>query len=94
MESCFNLHKLIALGTVILTAMWVYNALKNIEPNDLIVILIVITGICVVALFASGAFMSIGNLNYQVMKSIHNIAPVLLVIAMALTIYLLVGRKL
>ena len=90
----FNLHKLIALGTVILTTMWVYNALKNIEPNVLIVILIVITGICVVALFASGAFMSIGNLNYQVMKSIHNIAPVLLVIAMALTIYLLVGRKL
>lgn len=58
------------------------------EPQTLIIVLIAIAVICVVALFASGAFMSIGNLNYQIMKTIHNIAPVLLFIAMALTIYL------
>jgi hypothetical protein len=90
----FNLHKLIALGTVILTTMWVYNVVKNTAPNVLIVILIVITGICVVALFASGAFMSIGNLNYDVMRTIHNIAPVAAVMAMGLVVYLLAGRAL
>ncbi len=89
----FNLHKLIGLGTVILTTMWVYNALKITEPNVLIVILIIITGICVVALFASGAFMSIGNLNYEAMKAVHNSAPVLAVIATGLVVYFLSGVK-
>jgi hypothetical protein len=89
----FNIHKLIALGAVILITMQIYNALKIMEVNTLIVILIVITVICVVALFASGAFMSIGNLNYQVMKTIHNVAPILIIIATALTIYLLTWRN-
>lgn len=89
----FNIHKLIALGAVIITTMWVYNAFKDTEPNVLIIILIVIAGVCIVALFASGAFMSVGNLNYQTMKTIHNVAPILMVVAMALTIYLLFWRN-
>ena len=89
----FNIHKLIALGAVIATVMQVYSILKVMEPQSLIVILIIIVVVCVVALFASGAFMSIGNINYQIMKTIHNIAPVLMVIVMALTIYLLSGTN-
>jgi hypothetical protein len=89
----FNIHKLIALGAVIVTAMQVYNIFKAMELQSLIVILVIFAAICVVALFASGAFMSIGNLNYQVMKTIHNVAPVLMVIAMVLAIYLLSGRN-
>ena len=89
----FNLHKLIALGTVVITAVQIYKILANSEVQTLIVILMIIAGICVVALFASGAFMSIGNLNYQIMKTIHNIAPIPMVIAMALTIYLLFARN-
>jgi hypothetical protein len=84
---------LIALGTVI-TAMQIYKIFETFEPQALIILLIVITGISVVALFASGAFMSIGNVNYNVIKTIHNISPVLAVIAMGLTIYLLTGRNL
>jgi hypothetical protein len=90
----FNIHKLVALGAVVVTAMQIYRVFKTKEVQALIIILIIVVAICVVALFASGAFMSIGNLNYQVMKAIHNIAPVLLVIMTALTIYLLFGRKL
>jgi hypothetical protein len=85
----FNIHKLIALGTVIVTGMQFYKTLNNLDTQVLIVVLLVVAGICVAALFASGAFMSIGNLNYQVMKTIHNIAPVLVVIIMAATICLL-----
>ena len=84
----FNIHKLIALGAVVVTAVQVNTILKNLEPQALIIILLIIAGICVVALFASGAFMSIGNLNYQIMKAVHNVAPVLMAITMALSIYL------
>ena len=85
----FNIHKLVALGTVIVAVMQIYKVLKLMELQALIVVLIIVTAISVVALFASGAFMSIGNVNYQVMKAVHNVAPVLAVTAMALTIYLL-----
>jgi len=90
----FNIHKLIALGAVVATAMQIYNIFKVMGSQSPIVILVILAAICVVALFASGAFLSIGNLNYQLMKTIHNIAPVLIVIAMALTIYFLSGRNL
>lgn len=89
----FNFHKLIALGTVVITAMQIYKLVANSEPQTLLLILIVVTGVCVVALFASGAFMSIGNLNHQTMKLIHNIAPVLAVIAMATMVYMLFFLK-
>ena len=90
----FNIHKLIALGAVVATAMQIYNIFKVMGSQSPIVILVILAAICVVALFASGAFLSIGNLNYQLMKTIHNIAPVLMVNAMALTIYFLYGRNL
>ena len=88
----FNIHKLIALGTVIITVVQVYKIFKTLESQTLITVFIVITAICVVALFASGAFMSIGNVNYNIMKTVHNIAPVPAVIAMGLMIYLFTGN--
>jgi hypothetical protein len=90
----FNIHKLIALAAVIVTSMQLYEALKTLEPQSLIIILAVVSAICVVAPFASGAFMSIGKLNYQTMKDIHKTAPVLFVLAMGLTIYLIAANPL
>ena len=87
----FNIHKLIALGTVILAAIQIYKLFTTLEPQTLIVVLTVIIAVCVIALFASGAFLSIGNQNYQTMKTIHNAALVLAVIAMGLAIYFLWG---
>jgi len=88
----FNVHKLVALGTVILTFVQVYKSLKIIEPQSLLAISIVITVMCVVALFTSGAFLSIGNVKYETVKLIHNVAPVILVLAMGGVIYLLFWR--
>lgn len=84
----FNIHKLIALGAVVLTTLQIYNWFKVSEPPTLLVGLIVLAGLSVVALFASGAFMSIGKLDHKTMKLVHNVAPVLLVIAAGLTFYL------
>jgi hypothetical protein len=85
----FNIHKLIALGAAIVTSMQIYKLFNILEFQTLIFVLLVIATICVIALFASGAFMSIGNSNYQAMKLMHNIAPVLALIAMAAIIYML-----
>jgi hypothetical protein len=85
----FNVHKLIALGTVILAAMGLYQLLGTLDVNTLIVIMLVLAALSVVALFLSGAFMSAEKGEYRVMKLIHNIGPFVVVIAMGYTVYLL-----
>jgi hypothetical protein len=85
----FNLHKLIALGTVILIGMQVARLPRTTDALTLIIVLLVVAAICVVALFASGALMSAGKLDYTLMLTIHRIAPVVLTITLALVAYLL-----
>ena len=85
----FNFHKLIALGTVILVTVQIYEMVRILELQALFIILIIVAGICVVALFASGAFLSIGNLNYAVVLTVHRIALGLGSVAMMMLIYLL-----
>ncbi len=89
----FTIHKLIALGGVIITAVQIFNDLKTIQIQFFLVALIVFTGVCVLALFATGALMSVGKVAYNLMLTIHKVAPFLLVISLALTVYLLMGRK-
>jgi hypothetical protein len=89
----FNLHKLIALGAVVVTIIQLSKTLNNADSLALISALLMAAAICVVVLFASGALMSTGKLDYTLTLTIHRIAPVILVIAMALAVSLL-GRKL
>ncbi len=90
----FNIHKLIALAAVVLTAAQLYNILNEIEPQALIIMMIIVAGLGVVGLFATGALMSIRKGANDLARIIHNIALVLVVITMAATIYLLAGRQL
>jgi hypothetical protein len=88
----FNIHKLVALGTVIVVGVQLSRMLKNTDPLALIIALLVVAALCVVALFASGALMSMGKLDYTLTLTIHRIALGVLVIGMVLEIYLL-GRQ-
>lgn len=71
----FNIHKLIAPGAVIITSMRVYEALKGAPAQVFVIGFIIVTGLGVVALFVSGAFLSIGSVKYEVVKLIHNVTP-------------------
>jgi hypothetical protein len=84
----FTIHKLIALGAVVLAAVQVAAILKSIPVQALPMALVILTGVCVVALFATGAFMSIGKAAYDLMLTIHRVALVLAPIAMAAAIFL------
>jgi hypothetical protein len=90
----FNIHKLIALGTVILAFVQVYKSIKVIEPQSLLLVSLAGVAICVLALFASGAFLSIGNVKYETAKLIHNIVLAGVVITTGSSMYLLSGVNL
>jgi len=85
----FNFHKLIALGTVVIAAVQGVGMLKGRDIPSLLIVPMVVLGVCVIALFASGAFLSIGNLDYKIMKATHNVSLVLAIISTAFTIYFL-----
>lgn len=85
----FNLHKLIALAAVVITAIQVYGSLKAAQLQLLPIVLLALAGLAVVALFVTGALMSADKFVYGVLRLIHNVAPFVAVISVALAIYLL-----
>jgi hypothetical protein len=85
----FTFHKLIALGAVVVTVLRLFKVRSSMDSTTLMIVLLVMAAICVVALFASGALMSMGRLDYTRMRTIHRIAPVVLLGAVAWVVYLL-----
>jgi hypothetical protein len=90
----FNLHKLTALAAVILLVIQFVNTFKGTHPQSLLIAMIVLAGVCVLALFITGAMMSIGIPAYALILVIHRVAMALMTVSLAETIYLLTGRTL
>lgn len=80
----FNLHKLIALSGVVLAVI----RYSTINFEGTIFPLFVLAAICVVALFTTGALMSMEKTAYALTLTIHRVALVTLAIVLALTAYL------
>jgi len=86
----FNVHKLIALGAVVYAVIQISKT--GVANSSLLAAALIFAGLCAVALFASGALMSIGKLDYALTLTVHRIAPVVLGIAIAIMIYLFTGK--
>lgn len=89
----FTIHKLIALAVVVLTIIQMYKLFAITEIQLLFMALIIFTGLCVLALFATGALMSLANPAYNIWLTIHKVAPALAFISMSVMVYLLAGGK-
>jgi hypothetical protein len=89
----FTVHKLIALGAVIVAGIQIFNALKVVDTQPLLIVLLIVIGLCAVALFATGALMGATNKPaYPTLLTIHNVALVLATLAGLAAIYLLGSR--
>lgn len=87
----FNIHKLIALGAVIVTAITVYQARAAVTIGSVTLIAVAATGVLCVALFVSGALLSIGRPDAAAILIVHRVAPWLMMITVALTLYSLIA---
>jgi hypothetical protein len=88
----FNIHKLIALAAVVLAVLQTRGALRETGVQLALIVLLGLIALAAIALFVTGALMSMNKPAYGVLLTIHNVAPFVAVIAMALAVYLL-GRK-
>jgi len=84
----FNIHKLLALGAVILAVIEFVKITRSGSPEFVMGVL-VIAALCVVALFVSGALLSAGKLDYVLMLTIHRIALAVLIVGLGLVMLFL-----
>lgn len=97
----FMIHKLIALGTIIALAVGVYTLHKAGGIQTVHVTIFAITGLLLIALFVSGALLSLVagavlSLNEPVLlviSRVHQIVPVLALVASVMSVYLLVSAE-
>jgi hypothetical protein len=91
-----TIHKLIAVGTVVLVGMAVYQLYKTADGKVIIEMsFMIITGILFLTLIATGALLTREEMQLpEVVLKLHQAAPFLALISSSINIYLLVrGRS-
>ena len=84
----FNIHKLLALAAVIVAVFEIRKMIQSEGTIPFYNVLIALTGVSIITLFATGALMSIGKLNYAVSLTIHKITPILAAMTLIAVVYL------
>ena len=88
----FNVHKLIALGAVVFFAIQISKAMKVAEIQVFSILLVALAAISALALFATGAMMSIGKVNYTLMLWVHRITPLTMAVSLGVFLFKLMAR--
>jgi TM2 domain-containing membrane protein YozV len=87
-----TMHKLIAIGTVVLIGIALNQMYKTVNGKEFIELsLTIITAVLFLALIATGALLTREEMQLpKVVLIIHQVAPLLTLISSAVTVYLLV----
>lgn len=90
-----TIHKLIALGTMVLIGMAVYQLYKTADGKVIIEMsVMIITGILFLSLIATGALLTREEMQLpEVVIRIHQVAPLLALVSSSISVYLLVGGR-
>lgn len=86
----FNVHKLLALGAVIAAGIQAAGMFQIVVVQTMLVVLWIVAVLSVIALFVSGALLSLDKLGYNTMRTIHRIGLGVLVVASVFAVYLVV----
>lgn len=92
-SAIFTIHKLAAVGTVILIGVSIRELVKGVDVSALFPVIVAMTGLLLLALVVSGALLSFDKLSVPPVLMIHQITPLLALAFTALTVYLLAGNK-
>jgi hypothetical protein len=85
----FNIHKLVALASVVAISVRIYHTLGSSGIQALPAAFIILLGLCVLALFVTGALLSAGKPVYTTLRTVHDTAMVFATIAILGTIFLI-----
>jgi len=90
----FSLHKISALAATVLLVLLVWQFHQNGVPiSDLTLVLILISELCFLALFVSGAFLSFEKEFPIIVLKIHQITPILSLLCSSAAIYVMIQHQ-
>jgi heme A synthase len=89
-----TIHKLIALAAVVFLVMTVYRMHKDAPLSPVEITAFVVTLLFFVSNIATGGLLSIAKPIPAAVSTMHKLFPYLTVLSTAVTLYLLLGRKL
>ena len=89
----FNLHKLIALGTLIFLGVLVYRANQAAPLGGLVWTVGILSGLLFLGTMITGGLLDIDKPLPAALATVHHITPYLAVLATVLTLFLVFGRK-
>ena len=89
----FSAHKLVSVAAVIVTWLVVRRLIQQVNVTSTAFVLIAIAALAVLALFITGALLSIEVGSYQLLKTIHVVATILSVLSVPAVIYYLLKLK-
>lgn len=97
----FSVHKLIAMATIILLGIGIYNLYKAGNMQAVYLLIFAVTGLLFLALIVSGSLLSLVdatllNLAEPILLTtlrVHQIVPVLVLLSSAMSIYVLVRNR-
>ncbi len=85
----FTVHKLVALGMVVLSIILIKKLLQSADAGTVLVLLIILAAVSILALFVTGAFMSLDKGLYGLLKTLHAIAPIASIASLGVVVYML-----
>jgi hypothetical protein len=76
----FAIHKLSALGVVVLTSIFCYNLVKNTSISASFLFILAAAVVSTAALFVTGALMGSGSSAYRALRIIHLVSNPILIL--------------
>ena len=92
-SALFNLHKLIAVGAIVLTVITINNLRAGVEIRTMAVGAMIVAGLLFLFLIATGGMLSIGKPDLAAILTVHRTIPLLAVFFAAAAIYLVATAK-
>lgn len=83
-----TIHKVVALAIIIYSYLYIKQHTSVVLNNFWLVLFLVISLICILALFITGALLSIGKVDYFMLKKIH--LPVALLMSVSFISFIVV----
>jgi hypothetical protein len=91
-SAVFGLHKIVAVGIIILLVTIVRSLAKTVELHALAPVVFITTGLLFLGLFVSGALLAL-NIGPEAVLRVHQVLPLLAVGFSTLSVYLLVSSE-
>ncbi|GMQ55687.1 hypothetical protein AN1V17_00790 [Vallitalea sediminicola] len=87
----FTIHKVVALAMIIYSYLYIKQYTSIIRNDFWLVLFLIIIVICILALFVTGALLSIGKVDYVLLKRLH--LPIALLMSVSAISFVVVFLK-